>query len=605
MLGLIAVCTSLPFGANVDETSIQRVVEVPSASNRTLHDAFKRARDLLAKGQNVKIRIAPGTYRESVLDIDWKDPMVRESVLVVEGVGKVIWSGTDTFPLSSWKREGNLLKHPWPYSFGNFGYSWGTKKVIGHRVEMAFLNNYGLMPRILEDYKIGGVVQDPAKTGQVTYEYQGFRRPEQVLEPGQFGVTERTENGRFIYVCLPKGVEPKEKDIEVSVRQRLLDMSGKDNLVIRNITFFGAASSERGFSSQNGLTLGIPEDGQRNLLIDRCQFLWNANNGLQLAVSDATIRNSVFRYNGASGLSGGKSRNVLFENNDMSFNVWRAWRGGEIGYYTGGFKMHEVDGHRIRGHTSLGNLTMGLWWDVHCKKVDVENVTAIDNSANIHFELSQGPFRARRMLVAGGRYFAPVNLWICGNVDLEDSIIYSNYLGKGDGYLLSLHCSDRDDPHANMEPILTGYRHLSRNLFVGGDNTRDFAALDDVRDPNRPNWQPMVYEGKDNIFWSPRAKDLWKRWADDWPQLAAQPNKVKKEAWLQDPTYREVQPTQLNPRFRDPLAGDFRVPPSSPAKEKNPNLPFLSLSQQQLKDMRRFFEWTGYKPGVWSEIPAE
>jgi hypothetical protein len=93
-------------GARVRESEIRRTITVPSFQAPNLYVGFRLAHASVAKGVPTKLRIRTGTYRESVLDLNWRQGKAADTLLVVEGVGRVVWTGSDPYPFSRWKRDG-------------------------------------------------------------------------------------------------------------------------------------------------------------------------------------------------------------------------------------------------------------------------------------------------------------------------------------------------------------------------------------------------------------------------------------------------------------------------------------------------------------------
>ncbi|CAN5654051.1 hypothetical protein BH11ARM2_BH11ARM2_26380 [soil metagenome] len=597
-------------GAKIDEGSIRRVVRVSPAKGpiRTLQAGFRKALESLRNGVPTRIEIEPGIYRQAVTDLDWRAGRASETPLVVQGTGKVVWTGADVFPLREWKKEKGLWTHPWPYRWGNFAYSWSAKGLIGHRSEMAFVNGRPLMPRILERYAVEGIVQDPAKPGQVSYRYLGCRDPQTVLKPGEFGVIERPENGPSLSFRPLPNETMRAGSIEVSTRRNLLDLRGKSRVVLRNITFVGAANDDGDYGADNAIRFSI-EKGRRShdVLIDRCKVLWSAQTGLHIDGDHWTIRDSEFSFNGGSGIASGKSSDILWERNQTDFNVWRLWRAGELGYYTGGFKMHETTGHTIRDHESIGNCTMGAWWDVHCRDVDVKDLVAIGNAANLQFELCEGPFVADRLLLARGRAGdGQLRLWEHGSTALRNSILYSDYRGSGTTGLYNLRWFGRTDAHAKMAKLTAGTNVAEGNVFVAGANVPNFGMIDDIRGAEWSAREPLVYRGKDNVFWQPTEANFQDRWIKDdgrSGELAARAIPVAD--WRVPATYSEVEARRFDPRLRDPEHDDYRFAPDSPLYGVRNRYPQFRLGAERRKEWRWFIGWSGYQPDVWNEPPPE
>lgn len=588
-------------GAQLDESFVRETIETPSALYPTLVQAFDAAQSSLVRGIPTKIVIKSGTYRESILDRDWMKERTADTLLIIEGEGKVVWTGSDLFPIQCWTKIGHLYRLDWNRNFGNFAYSWGPKHLIGHRVEQVFIDEQPLFQRILEKYEISGVEQNPDIVNQVSYRFTGTLKPEDVLKPGQFGVFDRTETGPSIWMNPPLGVDLQSAKIEVSARKRLLDLVGKNNLVLRNITFQHCANDDREFGSLNPVTFGFHKGHpSTNVLIDSCRFLWNSGTGLMIGGQNWTIKESVFNFNGCSGIASGLTTNLLFVDNETSFNVWRAWRGGETGYYTGGFKMHQTSQHKIQGHLALGNCTGGAWWDIHCQEVYAEEMVLIDNAFQLQFELATGPFWGHRILMSGGKYEdGLVHLW-AGATKFTNSIFHSNLKNNGETVLYGFRLWDRDDPHSNMQPIELGPQEVEDCLFVAGDNVKAFAIMDDIRGESRTRHPIIKYFGKNNVFWHPTHDEFWKNWVTAY-EREAKYNPTSIEEWIELGGQNEQNPRQLDPRLIDPSFYNFRIGHESKLYKERSRWPSVQISADKLKEMKWFFEWSGFEPNTWTQ----
>jgi hypothetical protein len=597
-------------GAHVDERLVRQVVVVSPSTGPYLRlaDGFRAAHAFLVQGIPTRIVIEPGVYRETVSGLDWREGKAADTPLIVEGKGDVTWTGADVFPSSQWTQDHGLWSHSWPYRFGNFGYSWSPKGLIGHRSELAFVNGHGLRPRILERYEVTGVAQDPAKSGQVAYRYLGMGDPHTLLRPGEFGVLERPENAPQIVFRPEAGEAIGPNSIEVSVRRNLLDLRGKSQVVLRNITFTRVANNDDDYGANNAIRFSI-DDRLRSsdVLIDRCRVLWSAQTGLHIDGKHWTIRDSEFSFNGGSGLAGARSTDILWERNRTNFNVWRLWQAGELGYYTGGFKMQETTRHTIRGHESIGNCTMGAWWDIHCRDVRVSDLVAVGNAANLQFELCEGPFVADWMLLAGGRAGdGQLRLWEHGATSIRHSILYSNYRGSGTTGLYNLRWFGRTDRHAKISKITAGVNFASDNVFVGGPNVPNFGMIDDIRGADWSASEPMSYRGVDNVFWNPTAPNFASRWIKDGDrngELAAKAIGVAD--WMTSRTYSETGARSFDPRLQDPQHGDYRFAPTSPLYPVRNHYPQVVLTAELRRVWDWFIQWSGYQPNVWNTPPAE
>ena len=571
-------------GAAINERSARVVIPVTPA---TLRAGLQKAQNNLAAGIATKVVMGPGIYRTDAADLIWDQGKVRDTLLILEGVpGKTVWTGADVFPLSTWQKTADgLLVHDWPYKFGNYAPSWGPKKIIAHRSEMAFVAAGSLRQEVLETYKVNGGT-DLFAGGELTYDYTGLRDPAQALTPGTFGVTERTENGGKVYLRLPLGNSPSENGIELSVRRQLLNFGAKQNVVVRGIDFIRCAGPQPGYVSLTPVTFsGSGGNAPKNVLIDRCRFLWNSSTGLNITGDNWTVRNSVFEYNGFSGIGAGGCHNILFDGNETNFNVWRAWRGGESGWSYAGVKMHETTGQRVVHHLSLGNLTMGFWWDVHCHDITLEDSVFLANTGNgVMWELSRGPFYGKRLLCAGGNsdFCSPLLMMNIGTGLVEDSIFYNDYPGgEKKNSSISFASFTRDDPHAKREAITRGIYEVRHSLIVGGPRQE---ALVRAENWNAPA-DMLTPKTEDNVYFSQHGQTMFRT------HLTASDDYSLKDL----PTYEKIADDTgsrwLNPKLRDPKKYDFRLAPDSPLQAEAMRYPSYVLPEAKRRELSAFWKW--------------
>jgi hypothetical protein len=234
---------SLVTGALVDEKTVAAVVHVDASgqvpgSVPTIKAGLEKSLDSLRRGVPTKVQIQSGVFRESAADVRFDEPTVRDTLFVIEAApgAKVVWSGADMFPAAQWKDEGNgVWSHDWPHGFGNFAYPWSVPGVLGHRREMVWIDGQPLGPIVLETYDVSGLAQFGG-TG-VSWNYKAFLDPKKTLTPGSFGVAERAENGKRLYIRLAPGVPLPAQGIEVALRPALLNLAGKSRVVLRGLTF--------------------------------------------------------------------------------------------------------------------------------------------------------------------------------------------------------------------------------------------------------------------------------------------------------------------------------------------------------------------------------
>lgn len=436
-------------GTQIDESKIKQIIHVdtnhPSASDKnsgskenplkTFGAAIEKAKESLNKGKGTKVLIHPGVYREGEFVISGRDldAKAKDALLVIEGTekGQVILSGSALWKPDTWKpikdATGKVLyyEHKWLYDFGNRGGAWGKygpKQVIAHRSEMVFLNGQPLKQVLLEKYKY---TWPDSFRGRGNHEYVGFNEPTEVLNPGTFGVAELDENGNKIYVRPEDSVDFSKVKVEVATKRFLLRFFYMKNVVLRNLNFqHSNGEIEVDAAVLFGPWYGKNQFRNSNILVENCDFRWNNSRGLSLLnTKNLTLRRNISKYNGFSGITGSVLMNTVWEDNETSFNNWRGYRGGFVGWAIGGVKLHYTRNGIFRNHQSIGNMTRGFWFDIANKNILIDNLTAIHNICGLFLEISPGPFLVRNALLADDD---KVNFLISNttNIIFENSIIH-------------------------------------------------------------------------------------------------------------------------------------------------------------------------------------
>ena len=556
----------------------------------------------LEKAEPVKILLAPGVYREALGELKFRGQAMR-TLLVIEGAshGKVIWSGADVF--DGWKDEGGgVYSHAWTFNWGNWAYPWEAPEVLGQRAEMVFVDGKPLKQVLLEtyDYSISGTLEDHDKRNQ-KWIYHGFLNPMEALKIDTFGVAERPENGKKIFVRLKGGISAASQKIEVCVRSTAMNLEGKSNVVLRNICFEQFASRTRGLGPEYNICFG---EGSSNVLIDRCQFLWNNVAGLSLTQGDHfTIRDSVFNYNGFSGIVGGLTNSVL-DGCETNYNNWRGDWGNTYGWWLAGVKLQRSTNILVRNHTAIGNLSGGFWFDVQCEHICLENcVFALNRGSGLSLELSAGPFYLDKILSANNGD-SPFEMSIVGQFTLKNSILYNRKtesvkLNDRDisGPLVKMQWYLRTDPPALEKTFGPVNFHIENSVLLGGANQQTIFTHNNGLSRDNPFYKRWNYSGSGNIFF--RLGDAPMRGyyvSEDWHvtpmgfDSAMQYAKEENSRWV-------------DPAFVDPDSGDFSLKAASPLYARREALPARKIESGEQKKALEWFKWTGSKTEIGDAYP--
>ena len=320
----------------------------------TIMEALRRADANRLNGRATKVVVHPGTYRESLvgpLRSREGEPIVIEAAVP----GEAIVSGSDVW--TDWNCQGSLCTHAWPFEWGLAEVPWPQVELddIGRRREMVFVNG--------------------------EFFEQRLDRFDLLLEEGTFHVDEQSAQ---LTVHLPRDVDPATAVFEVSVRDQLLRLQGTHDFTLRGLVF------EHGNPSVPNTAVRIVD--QNNVLIEDVIVRWNNWGGIWFRGNDIVVRNSISTRNGANGFAAFDVNRILLEGNESSFNSWRAYAGGLIGWSVGEKFLMTRD-VTIRDHVSEYNLARGMWFDYDNENVLIERLRSCNNvNDGMFIEASQGPF---------------------------------------------------------------------------------------------------------------------------------------------------------------------------------------------------------------------
>ncbi|MEM6391367.1 MAG: right-handed parallel beta-helix repeat-containing protein [Planctomycetota bacterium] len=592
-------------GADLDESRVEVVLYVDAArgSDRnpgtaerpyaTVAAGVAAANQRLAAGQPTKLQIAAGVYREGEIELDVSAGRTKQTLFVIEGEDPetTVITGADHWGAERWEDLGDgVYAAAWPHDWGFAGPRWGPPGAIGHRREAVHLDGHVMTQVFIEEYSWDRP-KNWSNKPTPDFEFVAKHDPKDVLRPGDYGVSEEDDK---LYIRLDPGVTPADVKLEVSLRRRLIVIGDKANFVLRNLTLTQAANDFArhdgyAYGMTNALTMG---KRARNLLIDNCRFTWNNFFGLRTQGSDITVRDTIVNYSGYGGF-GGNGDNVLFENCTSNYNNWRGHWGRHYGWNHAGTKMGVTGLFTIRDHTAVGNLAGGIWFDIHCKHVRVEDsLMALNHRFGLFYELSQGPFSAERNLIVHNHHtqFKAVNT---GYVLLKDNVFYGNNDGGGGWGRLQTPLPVikglwyvRKDGHATREPLKPEHMELVDNVIAGGKKQPTMFAIYNGGNRTDPDYGPFEITGAGNLL----HYDLNEAFV------------YNDEQWglhiVQAGPFSRVYPFPVtgndrqDPMFRDADGFDFRVESDSPVVDRS-ELPLRRIDPSLVDESVRFYAWSG------------
>ena len=601
---VLAGCLSLAFaqashgtlpapatGANVDESRVQKTLYVDPAHTEAADDDKHGAADTpfatlgfachaaaSAKDANlgVKIVLAAGTYREAAEipppangATDTDAPLVIEAAereqAVIDGADTEGWSP------STWKVEDTRWTHPWPFRRSAATHPAGLPvNATGEsyrRGDLVFINGIPLRQvNTAADLAPGcfwGMLPPPAKGRRGAAESGGNAGPVAIVEP-------------------PPDTEPAGAIIQVGVRAHGLTIIGRRNVVVRGLLIQHAA--EPGGMGEE--TAGVVLDHCANVLVEDVLSQWNDGVGLMITGggspgTDFTLRRVRLLHNGSTGLFVFNVKNLLAEDDETSFNNFRGeWAGWINPNGPAGAKIERVQGSTWRRQHVIGNACRGMWWAGGDTDLTVEDAVVRNNAlTGLFVENDPGPVSLRRCLVAGTKGdsgagdhatvpVAGLALASTPDVTLESNV----FAGNATAQLDLGEPSSRAERHVYRHNVFySADANLYRMPVSEGEMRSGFASYYATLD-SQANcfWTPAKTEGIEGYSYrAPNRKTGAVYLAhpftlEDW-QAAAQKETGPANAG-NAPTI-EVGSLWEDPRFVDPLEGDYRLKKSSPVAD--------------------------------------
>lgn len=412
--------------------------------------------------------------------------------------------GTTDLYLNDWPYDTHVEAGPWINSYG-FAMLPGVMQrsemiwVDGENMRQVLAEKYRWVDpdgkRGVDDYGTGGGGDRNNQDGKLVFEKRVMSDPVSDLkDPGSFAVFTAEEvkdnlHGK-IYLRLPKGKSIEQiSSIEVAEWKGrswtpMMVISNKKNLVVRNLTV--------SHGNMGQMATAVSVNSCENFIIEDCDFSHNVAAGFKVTNSK---RGHVLRvtsnYNGGNGMgAGNNSRQILLEDCETSFNNQRGGWVGWLAWHASGFKSGNVHNFTVRRHVSVGNAANGIWFDVYCTNVLVEDSLLYGNKRmGVMFELTRpkgGPHILRNSICAENDNTG-VYLTMASNSRVEDCLVIRN---GGGGYVeneqkfTQLLYKFRDHPHGPNSPEEWVKVEISRNLFLSDlQESRTIDYLDRRAEP--------------------------------------------------------------------------------------------------------------------------
>ncbi|MEQ9618344.1 MAG: right-handed parallel beta-helix repeat-containing protein [Deltaproteobacteria bacterium] len=462
---------------------------------RTVGKAVEKAKVHNANNNPVTITLSAGTYREAV---GWsRSGSTTDAPIVFQASppGSAIISGSDVF--TNWQSETkpDLYSHTWSNNWGVPGSLGESSGEVARRRELVFVDG-----ELLTQVTLFGA-----------------------LSENSFYVDEAADK-----IYIKTASNPNQSKVEVGVRKGIFVIDRLKNLTVRGIVF------------QHDTT---PADkwavifrGVKNVLVEDCDFLWNTWGGLRFESSDdVTIRRIKANHNGGKGTEVFRTRNLLFEDSETSYNNWRGFAGGFTGWSVAGSKHLRIHGAEYRNLTAIDNKARGFWLDFDSQNIVFDGLIALGNmEGGLGVEANQGPITIRNSVICNTTIFGGILASNSENITLENSVLGHNQGGQirpggtngrpvdnwETGEVVSLFSKNWTANNniifgSGKKEILWYYADSGGDLFLNtykGDNNIYWNTSHDVFRIQGDNtfsvWKQKTRQERNSIFTDPANADL-------------------------------------------------------------------------------------------------
>ncbi|HEY7909444.1 MAG TPA: right-handed parallel beta-helix repeat-containing protein [Thermomicrobiales bacterium] len=514
----------------VDTQSAQADDANPGTADRPLKTVGKAATiaaDKSLGSMNVRVIINPGVYRESV---SLKIAGVRANAAIhfqAKENGAATIAGSDVW--TGWQKQGaaNIYTHPWPYTWGLAPYPAGWQGNVNlmpivRRREMIFIN--------------GDPLRQVVSNGE--------------LKPGTFYVAEQSST---VTIVPTAGVQIEGAMIEVATRTGIFAVDGARNLTVTGLVFMHDNTAVGGTAvSFTNCTDSVVED---------CQFLWNNWAGMTFESTapqisqTMTARRNIANNNGGIGLAASRVKDVLYEDNNTSYNNWRGAQGDFRLWSNAGMKHLFIHGGVYRRHRAVGNQAPGCWFDTDCADIQIEQAFVCQNDGpGVFIEASQGPTSVTDSTICENQKEAGVYSQGGTNVTLEGNILY----GNADAQIQAV---QGVRPIKNWETnaassLIAEKWTLRQNTIVGTDAAPSLADI-----ANSAGFFKTFVAGG-NVWFSPKKSGTF----------IVDGKGTDLKGW-QSASHQDADAQFVDPRYVDPENGDFHLRDDSPVRTPRPNGP--------------------------------
>jgi parallel beta-helix repeat protein len=327
---------------------------------------------------------------------------------------------------------------------------------------------------------------------QVFIDGQPLDRVDRTPATGEFSIS---PTGRVLL-----GSDPANRAVEVSTRDTWITIAADD------VTIEGFSMRHATTKPQFG---GITARDVNNATIRANRLTESHGAGISIGggTGHSVVGNDISN-NGQLGLHLSSVVGTLVESNVIRHNNTADF---DPGWEAGGMKAARAAGLRVFGNEVCANAGPGLWCDISCRDVVIQNNRVHGNeNAGIHFEVSRGGDIVENVVWSNGwmfpRYGWGAGILISSSADVR--VTQNLVAWNADG--ISVISQGREDGE------LPAAIEVERNTILVGPIDIDTFALAWLEDWPGGMFRPdRVNAGAQNRYWFPTAEDAHTRYAWD------------------------------------------------------------------------------------------
>jgi len=502
----------------------------PGTDDRPLKTIVK-AVDLAVQNNlrntGTRIVIYPGVYRETISlrsNTGLSDASIQ---FEAKEHGTVTISGSDVW--TGWKKQGtmNTYTHTWPYKWGAAPYPQGWQgnvvlQPIVRRREMIFINGRPLT-QVLSNRE---------------------------LKDGTFYVSEQTST---VFLMPPSGLGFENATVEIAVRPDLFFVESAQNLTVRGLVFMHGNTPVGGTA--------VIFSNCSNVLVEDCGFFWNNWSGMtfistkQHSSNSVIARRNLANYNGAIGLEASKVTDLLYEDNETSYNNWRGALGQLYSWSTAGMKHLFIHGGVYRRHRAVGNQATGCWFDTDCADIEIEQAFFCRNYTGLFIEASEGPTSVTDCVICHSQGGWGLLTEAGDNVTLQGNIVYGN-AGAQIRVLKGIRPVKNWETNEDSE-LVAEWWTFRKNIIVGTDTTPHLVQIGNSVGENKDRFLSTLVSDE-NVWFSPKSSEAFN--VDE--------KGMDFNTW-QSVSKQDANSRFVDPQFVNPENDDFDLRDTSPLKNKS------------------------------------